>query len=827
MFVQHKYYSTLNKYTITEYDDKIGYTKVADDNQTRYIPKIENIQVKSKKQVRYSNSGKVRFWSNITCKTDKNTGDSVMYYDSSDGSYIQVSGKDKKGNDFELYFDKDRKYGFDSPKKAQHASNAIKMYKDAGIDELTPSQKLLLGDDNTLDTIIKEIKKDEDDDTADITIRKNLKLITRVKDLTENSTALETLSDEEKANLSEMMEYYDMIDGVYSTNNNLSEDENKNISGTLDDFKMYFNHVFNNGICNNNLNLDLLQQNLNAICNKLGIKRISDKKEGYEKGIKYTTEYSEINSKGKTYRVQETINTKTGSTEKTKTIFDKGLLSINKYENGKFTEKVNIKKDENGKVAEKTIFDNYHIVGVGKPKEETRKITVKYENGNPTEVILKNNNEKSKTYTIKKDGKIYNGNKIIDESSKLYQYIKINEEEIEELYKSTTNSQTYTKIQNTNNSYEQKPQITTSNKNYQNEPVLVVKRALTQGDNTKPAYNSEQTNNEKINDNDKKFSDSISSFAADVSDIAKAVKGMESLNFDGKIGTTFQHKIGNCWLLSGVNAIDYTKEGRKIISETLNHIKDKTGSYTLVDLKGYGLIRVDDFAVADAMDERCTEGHLYSTGDQDMIVFELAIEAVRKDIVDGNAAIRKNNSYYKYRDSWSITAANKSYSQSGFFSEIGYLITGKELECTHDIPTIENYLNEFNGKNIAIAVTFKEDKKTEDIYGDKIKLYVRHLYAIKKVKENSVIITNPTHSEEEIEIDKKTFLQNVEYIEKLDLLKDETQLVSREWKIDEKTGEKVFAFNKNSVEDGNTQTKEAEWVNKDGDVVYTEITTNI
>ena len=38
---------------------------------------------------------------------------------------------------------------------------------------------------------------------------------------------------------------------------------------------------------------------------------------------------------------------------------------------------------------------------------------------------------------------------------------------------------------------------------------------------------------------------------------------------DGEIGDTEQNSTGNCWLLSGANALSYTEEGQEIINELI------------------------------------------------------------------------------------------------------------------------------------------------------------------------------------------------------------------------------------------------------------------
>ena len=113
------------------------------------------------------------------------------------------------------------------------------------------------------------------------------------------------------------------------------------------------------------------------------------------------------------------------------------------------------------------------------------------------------------------------------------------------------------------------------------------------------------------------------------------IKGFWKDMFDGKskdqtIKETQQHETGDCWLLSAVNALSYTEKGREAIKNALDY---KEG-YTLVNLKGYGIVRVDDKEV------QTTKGcNQYSSGDDDMIILELAVEKVRDEIARGEAVL--------------------------------------------------------------------------------------------------------------------------------------------------------------------------------------------
>lgn len=102
---------------------------------------------------------------------------------------------------------------------------------------------------------------------------------------------------------------------------------------------------------------------------------------------------------------------------------------------------------------------------------------------------------------------------------------------------------------------------------------------------------------------------------------------------NGEIEPTMQSMItGDCWLLTGVNALNTTKWGKQIIKDALR--PDGEGG-AIVTLKG---------AEGDQKEFRITIGEMekalgsdkYSLGDDDMLALELAVEKyAKKQVAEG------------------------------------------------------------------------------------------------------------------------------------------------------------------------------------------------
>ena len=201
--------------------------------------------------------------------------------------------------------------------------------------------------------------------------------------------------------------------------------------------------------------------------------------------------------------------------------------------------------------------------------------------------------------------------------------------------------------------------------------------------------------------------------------------------------------IGDCWLLSGVNALNTTKWGKKIIKGALR--PDGEGG-VIVTLKGADGTQ-KEYRVTLAEIDRAFESDRYSVGDDDMLALELAVEKyAKKQIAEGK--LDKNP---------------ETVLDGGIGRNMMYLLSGTP---THDFhqkdPYIDSALDKIlnNPHKYCAYCSFKEN--TEH-------LTLNHAYSIKEIKKDSngnkvVVLINPQDSLEPETVPYEEFRSNLQLL---------------------------------------------------------------
>jgi len=232
---------------------------------------------------------------------------------------------------------------------------------------------------------------------------------------------------------------------------------------------------------------------------------------------------------------------------------------------------------------------------------------------------------------------------------------------------------------------------------------------------------------------------------------------------DGEIDGTKQGQTGDCWLLSGINALSYTEEGRKLIKEALEY----HDGYTIVRLAGGATYKITDSEL------RSAKGSIrYASGDDDVIILELALEKMFDDVANGDL---------KFDGPWDSTLNKRTETSIGNSSIIGgtsldliYLITGKtgdRCAASKDGEEILERFQKSNGKDFALCAntSFIDTQTVKDVNGKDVKIIGGHGYAVKSVTADTVTVTNPWNSNEEIVLSKEVFFQTFSLLEYCDL----------------------------------------------------------
>lgn len=198
--------------------------------------------------------------------------------------------------------------------------------------------------------------------------------------------------------------------------------------------------------------------------------------------------------------------------------------------------------------------------------------------------------------------------------------------------------------------------------------------------------------------------------------------------FNGEIEPTMQSfETGDCWLLSGVNSLNTTKWGRKIIKDALR--PDGEGG-VIVTLKGADNAQKEYRVTLSEIDNALISGK-YSVGDDDMLAIELAVEKyAKKQIAEGK--LKKD----------AETVLN-----GGIDRNMIYLLSGKPTHDFHqEDPYIDSTLEKISNNPNRYSTYCAFQKDTDN-------LSCNHAYTLKEIKQDLkgnkvVVLINPQNSQE-------------------------------------------------------------------------------
>ena len=262
---------------------------------------------------------------------------------------------------------------------------------------------------------------------------------------------------------------------------------------------------------------------------------------------------------------------------------------------------------------------------------------------------------------------------------------------------------------------------------------------------------------------------------------ATAQRTASGSDLDGNIDASAQSAYtGDCWLLTGLNSMSYSEAGRQAIKDAMTFNDD--GSVT-VNFKGLGV----SYTVSAEQIAAANKSAKYSYGDDDVLVFEMAIEQLRNDIGAGKIKFDVNSPYYV--SDTSTGRSGQSSIDGGFVEQVWYLLTGKLAQTTSNPSEVNRYLDKFeqNPDSTTMSCSFKGGQgdrngfTVRDVNGNPVQLYYSHAYAVKSVDGDKVTIVNPWDSTQEIVLDRNTFAQyaNLSYSDLSDNNRDMSGAFSR------------------------------------------------
>ncbi len=230
----------------------------------------------------------------------------------------------------------------------------------------------------------------------------------------------------------------------------------------------------------------------------------------------------------------------------------------------------------------------------------------------------------------------------------------------------------------------------------------------------------------------------------------------ESNGVNGEIDEKVeQGGTGDCWLLTGVLALNSTDIGKKIIKSSITSNAD--GSVT-VNFKGVGVSYTISLDEIKKHDTDNIKSDAYSNGDNDMLVLELAVEKLKKDIEAGKVTITPAEKTWEGDREGSI--------EGGFAQQMLYFLTGRTSSTylmngsseNNIVPLSQNAIYElFNnaldsGETALTFGLYYNEHEGTCVDGNKFYIDLQdggHALAITNLTKDTVTFVNPWDSTKE------------------------------------------------------------------------------
>lgn len=257
---------------------------------------------------------------------------------------------------------------------------------------------------------------------------------------------------------------------------------------------------------------------------------------------------------------------------------------------------------------------------------------------------------------------------------------------------------------------------------------------------------------------------------------------------NGRVSHTKQGCAGDCWLLSGLNSLANTKNGKEVIK---NAIKVNVDNSITIKFKGinkeYNITRKElNDASREYVPDIDENGKVvayckkYSKGDGDVLAFELAFEKYRDELKNGKINLPSDTPSYAYE----FLSHAENPIEAGTASQVYYLLSGKkssmiDLKQPMNFPDTkklnalnlyskqyyEKFIKDFSSNPNKYAATctlnIKESIPFKNKHHEKVKLISKHAYAIKNINSKYVTLMDPHKSRVPIEIPIDMFKEKV------------------------------------------------------------------
>lgn len=250
---------------------------------------------------------------------------------------------------------------------------------------------------------------------------------------------------------------------------------------------------------------------------------------------------------------------------------------------------------------------------------------------------------------------------------------------------------------------------------------------------------------------------------------------------NGKISNIKQGEFSNSGLISALNSLSSTDEGKEIIKNSMKRNDDNsiTIKFKGVD-REYNITKKElKEATKQYVTHENENGKItsfkkkYSKGDGDVLAFELALDKFKQDIKNNNITPDKNIPDYVFD-----STENQNVDKNTATKQAYYLLTGEtspeintenndNIENIYAKASLNKFINEYtqNPTKYAASVKFKESENNKTPirtrFYAKTNLKTDKEYTIYKINSKYATIVNTANTKERIEIPINTLKQEI------------------------------------------------------------------
>lgn len=215
-----------------------------------------------------------------------------------------------------------------------------------------------------------------------------------------------------------------------------------------------------------------------------------------------------------------------------------------------------------------------------------------------------------------------------------------------------------------------------------------------------------------------------------------------SPTLDYVIEETEQGKVADCWLLSTVNSLNNTKEGKELIKNLFEY---KDGE-SIVHLYSA------DYTITD--DELKIGKVRHSKGDDDMLLIELAVEKALAEYNDGNLNLPEAVITPQLGGDGTFSTLNLGSQDAAMYLLFGGEATYSQIENNdEEVNSVLSKFVERGEKDFILTASIETGDKTAiNSEGEEVALKGHHAYSVLNVDDKFITVVNPEDSSIEYKI---------------------------------------------------------------------------